>query len=52
MDTKPTVASGVTWQLVSGPSRGVVVSLWKQKRSVLEESLRSEKSAISKSCSN
>jgi hypothetical protein len=28
------------------------VSLWKQKRSVLEEILRSEKSVISKSCSS
>jgi hypothetical protein len=30
----------------------VSVNLWKQKRSVLEESLRSEKSVISKSCSS
>jgi hypothetical protein len=47
------MVSGLTWQLVSGPSsESSSVSVWKQKRSVLEESFRSEKSAISKSCSN
>jgi hypothetical protein len=44
--------SGIGVSLCQCVSESSSVSVWKQKRTVLEESLRSEQSVISKSCSN